>query len=159
MVTSKALRKRLLSNSVRHYASYNLDRLKRICEIWVESTQLTQFLFYLVDFSCYGFNDLVVGDVAHWLVACGTLEEKLKSFLEGKSFAAGRFAAVKFVAFLIPKPSFKFFKNASLLVKDEAFQLVGLESPVEDKPTCFFVAGPPESHKGVVVESIEYLTN
>jgi len=34
-----------LSNSVRHYTSYTLDILKRICESWVESTQLTQFLF------------------------------------------------------------------------------------------------------------------
>jgi hypothetical protein len=34
-----------------------------------------------------------------------------------------------------------------------------LESPVEDKPTCFFVAGPPESHDGVVAESVECLAN
>jgi hypothetical protein len=86
---------------------------------------------------------VAIGDVTHWLVACGTLEEKLKGFLEGKSLAAGRFAAVELVAFLIPKPGFKFFKNPSLLVKDETFQLVGLEPPLEDKPACFFVTRPP----------------
>jgi len=46
-----------------------------------------------------------------------------------------------------------------ILVKDEAFQLVGLESSVINKPACFFVAGPPESHKGVVVKSIKCLAN
>ena len=97
--------------------------------------------------------------MAHRLVACGTLEEKLKCFLEGKSLATGRFATVKLVAFLIPKPGFQFFENSALLVKDEAFQLVGLESPVENKPACFFIAIPSKTHKGVVVESVERLAN
>jgi len=95
----------------------------------------------------------------HWLVACGTLEEKLKCFLERKSFATGRLADVKLVAFLIPKPGFKFFKNTALLVKDEAFQLVGLESPVVNKPACFLVARLSKTHKGVVVKSVERLAN
>jgi len=47
----------------------------------------------------------------------------------------------------------------ALLVYDEAFQLVGLESPVEDKPTCFFIAGLSESNEGMVVESVKRLTN
>jgi len=102
---------------------------------------------------------VAIVDVHHWPVACGTLEEELKCFREGKSLATGRFATVKLVAFLIPKPGFKFFKNTSLLVKDEAFQLVGLESPVENKPACFFIASPSETHKGVVVESVERLAN
>ena len=95
----------------------------------------------------------------NWLVACGALEEKLKCFLERKSLATGRFAAVKIVVFLVPKSGFQFFENTVLLVKDKAFQLVGLESPVVNKPACFFVAGLPESHKGVVVESVERLAN
>jgi len=44
-------------------------------------------------------------------------------------------------------------------VCDESSKLVGLESPVIDKPACFFVAGPPERHEGVVVEPVECLTN
>jgi len=102
---------------------------------------------------------VVIVDVHHRLVACGTLEEKLKCFLEGKSLAAGRFAGVKLVVFLVPKPRLQFFENPSLLVKDEAFQLVGLESPVENKPACFFVARPPKRHKGVIVKSVERLAN
>ncbi len=102
---------------------------------------------------------MAIVDVHHWPVACGTLEEKLKCFLEGKSLATGRFAAVKLVAFLVPKSGFQFFKNTALLVKDEAFQLVGLESPVENKPACFFVTRPSETHKGVVVKSVKRLAN
>ena len=68
----------------------------------------------------------------HWFVADGTFEEELKCLFEGESLAAWRLAAVKLVAFLIPKPGFQFFKNPALLVKNEAFQLVGLESPVEN---------------------------
>jgi len=30
--------------------------------------------------------------------------------------------------------------------RGKAFQPVWLKSPVKDKPTCFFVAGLPESH-------------
>lgn len=45
------------------------------------------------------------------------------------------------------------------MFKDRAFQLVRLEFPVEDKPACFFVAGLPESHEGVVAQSVERLTN
>ena len=37
--------------------------------------------------------------------------------------------------------------------------MVGSESPVEDKPACFLVAGLPESHEGVVVEPVERLAN
>ena len=102
---------------------------------------------------------MAIVDVHHWLVACGTLEQKLKCFLEGKSLAAGRFATVKLVAFLILKPGFKFFENTSLLVEDEASQLVGLESPVINKPACFFVTRLSKSHKGVVVKSVEGLAN
>ena len=47
----------------------------------------------------------------------------------------------------------------TLLVLDKAPQLVRLESPVEDKPACFFVAGLPESHEGVIIETVERLTN
>ena len=102
---------------------------------------------------------MTVVDVHHWLVACGTLEEKLKGFLERKSLAARCLASVKFVAFLVLKPGFKFFKNTALLVKDEAFQLVGLESPVKNKPACFLVTKPLETHEGVVVKSVERLAN
>ena len=95
----------------------------------------------------------------HWFVADGTFKEKLKGLCEGESLAAWRLAAVKLVAFLVFKPDFQFLKNKSLLVLDKAFQLVWLESPVEDKPACSFVAGPPESHDGVVIETVERLTN
>jgi len=97
--------------------------------------------------------------VRHWFVAGGTFEEKLKCLFEGESLAAWRLAGVELVAFLIFKPDVQFFQNMALLVYDEAFQLVGLESPVEDKPTCFFVAGLSESNEGMVVESVKRLTN
>ena len=63
------------------------------------------------------------------------------------------------MAFLIPKPGFQFFTNTTLLVKDETFQLVGLEPPLENKPACFLIAIPSKTHKGVVVESVERLAN
>jgi len=88
----------------------------------------------------------MVIDVHHWFVTYGTLEEKLECLCEGESLAAGRLAGVERVAFLVFKSGFQFFEDPSLLVYDEAFQLVWLESPVEDKPACFFVAGLPESH-------------
>lgn len=47
----------------------------------------------------------------------------------------------------------------SPLVKDKALHLVWLESPVEDKTACFFVAGLPERHEGMVVETVERLSN
>jgi len=101
----------------------------------------------------------VVVEVHHWLVAVGTFKEKLKCLFKGESLAAGRLADVELVAFLILKSGFQFFEDSSPLVYDEAFQLVGLESPVKDKPACFLVAGLPESNEGVVVESVERLAN
>jgi len=97
--------------------------------------------------------------VHHWFVAGGTLEEKLKGIIEGESLATRRLAAVKFVVFLVLKPVFQLFENVSLQGCDEPSKLVRLKSPVEDEPTCFFVAELPNSHEGVIVESIECLTN
>ncbi len=97
--------------------------------------------------------------MVHWLVACGTLEEEFKCFSECISLATGRFATVELVVFFVPKPCFQFFKNTTLLVEDEAFQLVGLEPPMENKPACFFVTGSPKPHERVVVKSVKGLAN
>ena len=43
--------------------------------------------------------------------------------------------------------------------EDKAFQLIGLEPPVENKPACFFVTRPSKTHKGVIVKSVERLAN
>jgi len=129
-----------------------------VCAVFLTQL-LAQFPFYLFNLSGHSLNDPVVIEVHHWFVADGTLEEELRCLLEGESLAAGRLAAVKLVAFLVLKPGFQFFKYTALLVQDEAFQLVGLESPVEDKPACFFVARLPERHKGVVIESVERPAN
>ena len=102
---------------------------------------------------------MAVVNVHHQLIAYGAFEEMFICFFEGKSFASWRFASVELVAFLVPKPSFKFFKNAMLLVIDEAFHLVGLEPPMKNKPPCFFVAIPSESYQRMVVEFVEYLTH
>jgi len=115
--------------------------------------------FYLFNFSGEDLNDPVVVDVHHWFVAGGTFKEKLKCLLEGEPLAAWRLTGVELVAFLIFKSSFQFFEDPSPLVYDEAFQLVGLESPVEDKPARFLVAGLSETNEGVVIESVERLTN
>ena len=120
---------------------------------------LAKLSFYLFNSLCHNLNDVAIVEVRHWLVACGTLKEKLKCFPEGKSLAARSFAPVELVALLISEPGFKFFKNTALLVEDETFQLVGLESPMENKPPCFFVTRPSKTYKRVIVESVKRLPN
>jgi hypothetical protein len=42
---------------------------------------------------------------------------------------------------LVFKTNVEFLKNSSFLAQDKAFELVGLELPMEYEPACFWVAG------------------
>jgi hypothetical protein len=61
-----------------------------------------------------------------WLITRGTFEDDFHGFLKGNTFASWRGAEVEVMIFLVSKPCFKFFKNTSLLILNEAFKLVWL---------------------------------
>src|SRR3972149_9462660 len=89
----------------------------------------------------------------------GTMKNQFNRFFKGHPFASRSAARVEIMILLIFQSDVEFFEHPTFLAQNEAFELVGLQSPMENKPTRLRVTGSPQAHQRMVIKVIEYLTN
>jgi hypothetical protein len=73
------------------------------------------------------------------------------SLFERDAFAARRVAIVKIMILLIFHSDVKFLKYAAFLAQYETFELVRLESPMEDEPSRFRVTCSSKTDKRMII--------
>lgn len=88
-------------------------------------------------------DDSLVVVVFLRLVAFWASEDAFCCFFEGKALASGRLATIEVMVLFIVEPSLELLEDPSLLVRQEAVDLVWPKSPVKDEPSSIFVTVSP----------------
>ena len=83
------------------------------------------------------------------------MENKLNSLLKRDTLTSCSATIVEVMVPLVLQPHRQLLQNSPFLAQYEAFKLVRLKSPMENKPSSLRISSPTEAYKGMVVQLVE----